>query len=493
MRRCIAPDRPVTGIPPTPHADESIARTPAERYVERVVVALPESLDRAFDAAQDWLASLTSRGIVLGLERVQAALARLGNPHEGMVAVTVAGTNGKGSTCAFLASILHAAGYRTGLYTSPHLVSVTERIRIGGHTILPADFARWAGLVRDAIDHEPAIPLTQFEVLTVMALGYFRERQIDIAVLEVGLGGRLDATNVVPAKVAVLTPIGLDHQAMLGNTKRAIAAEKVAILKPGGTLICGVAPSLWRDVVGPYAFDLRAPARRAGVDFVGSFEEDGFRYRGASHRLGAVVLGIRGVHQGLNASLACAAAEALGGMGFHLKAHHLAEGLYRARHRARLERIEPIGSIGGDEARQWPAMLIDGAHNPMGARVLAKHVEAYLPERPRVMLYGVNPEKDTRAMLDALVPTVDAVVLTHSSAKPVTDFEPYLRLVNRARKRRAASATGPAIRCAVALARADIREALATATTIAGPEGGLLLTGSLYLIGDMLPLLPRQA
>ncbi len=308
-----------------------------------MVVALPESDARVFDAALEWLTSLSGRGIVLGLERVEAALARLGNPHEGMVAVTVAGTNGKGSTCAFLASIMHAAGYRVGLYTSPHLVSVTERIRIGGHTILPSDFARWVGLVRAAITHEPAIPLTQFEVLTVMALGYFHERQVDVAVLEVGLGGRLDATNVVPAKVAVLTPIGLDHQDILGKTKRAIAAEKVAILKPGGTLVCGIAPSLWRDVVGPYSFALRAAARRAGVDFVGSFEEDGFRYRGAIHRLGAVTLGIRGVHQGMNASLACAAAEALAGIGFHLKAHHLAEGLYRARHRARLERIEVFG------------------------------------------------------------------------------------------------------------------------------------------------------
>ena len=440
------------------------------------MVALPISDARAFDAALEWLTSLSGRGIVLGLERVDAALGRIGNPHEGMAAVTIAGTNGKGSTCAFLASIMHAAGYRVGLYTSPHLVSVTERIRIGGHTILPSDFARWVGIVRDAMEHEPAIPLTQFEVLTVMALGYFRERQVDIAVLEVGLGGRLDATNVVPAKVAVLTPVGLDHQEILGATRRLIAAEKVAILKPGGTLICGIAPSLWRDVVGPYAFALRAPARRAGVDFVGSFEEDGFRYRGATHRLGSVTLGIRGVHQGLNASLACAAAEALGGLGFHLKAHHLAEGLYRARNRARLERIEAAPEV------PWPAMLIDGAHNPMGARVLARHIEAYLPERPRVMLFGVNPDKDVRTMLAALSPRVDAVVLTQSSARPVPDFVRYVELVQRLARKRGTRA--------VVLARPDAREALATATTIAGPEGGLLLTGSLYLIGDVLPLLP---
>jgi len=445
-----------------------------------VVVTLPEPSERAFSDAEAWLASLTGRGIQLGLERVEAALARLGDPHRDMVAVTVAGTNGKGSTSAFLASILHAAGYRVGLYTSPHLVSVTERMRIGGHTILPSDFAHQAGLVKEAIEREPAIPLTQFEALTVMALGYFHERQIDIAVLEVGLGGRLDATNVVDARVAVLTPIGLDHQAILGRTRRAIAAEKIAILKPGATLVCGIAPSLWRDVVGPYAFALRAPARRAGVDFVGSFEEDGFRYRGASHRLGAVTLGIRGVHQGLNAALACAAAEALGGMGFHVKSHHLAEGLCRARHRARLERIEPwLDEAAGIE---WPATLIDGAHNPMGARALARHVEAYLPERPRVMLYGVNAEKDVRAMLGALAPKSDAVVLTQSSARPVGDFT---RFVEQARK--AARASG--LRAPV-LVQPDAALALETARDLAGPEGGILLTGSLYLIGDLLPRFP---
>ncbi len=444
-----------------------------------MVVALPDSDERAFARAHAWLASLTGRGILLGLERVEAVLERLGDPHRGLTAVTIAGTNGKGSTAAFLASIMHAAGYRVGLYTSPHLVSITERIRIGGHTILPADFARWVGLVKDAMEREPQIPLTHFEVLTVMALGYFAERQIDVAVLEVGLGGRLDATNVVPARVAVLTPIGLDHQAYLGPTRQAIAREKVAILKPGGTLISGVAPSLWRDVVGPYAFAIRAPARRAGVDFIGTFEEDGFRYRGASHRLGAVTLGIRGVHQGLNASLACAAAEALGGLGFHLKAHHLAEGLYRARHRARLERIEPPEEPG------WPAILIDGAHNPMGARTLARQVETYLPERPRVMLYGVNPDKDVRTMLASLVPRVDAVVLTQSSAVAVPDFERYQKRVEAIARRKGTRTA--------ALVRPDAREALATACTLAGPEGGVLLTGSLYLIGDMLPLLPSGA
>jgi dihydrofolate synthase/folylpolyglutamate synthase len=430
----------------------------------------------SMETAWAWLTGLSGRGIQLGLERVRAALARLGDPHVGLVAVTVAGTNGKGSTSSFLASILHEAGYRVGLYTSPHLVSPTERIRIGGHTILASDFARIAFVVRDAMERAPEVPLTLFEVLTVMALVYFKERQIDVAVLEVGLGGRLDATNVVDAKVAVLCPVGLDHQELLGRTKALIAAEKVAVLKPGATLVCAVTPSLWREVVGPYAFELRAPARRLGVDFVGTFEEDGFRYRGAMHRVGAVSLGIRGVHQGQNAALACAAAEALQDFGFHIRSHHLAEGLYRARHRGRMERIEARAD------GEWPATLIDGAHNPMGARVLARHVEAFLPERPRVMLYGVNPEKDVKAMLAVLVPEVDAVVLTQSSARAVPDFARFVRWVRRARAKKGG-------RELTVLVEAQAADALEVARALAGHEGGLLVTGSLYLIGDLLPLI----
>lgn len=421
-------------------------------------------------AAWGWLTSLTPRGIQLGLERVHAALHRLGDPHKTLATVTIAGTNGKGSTAAFLASILHTAGYRTGLYTSPHLVSVTERIRIGGHTILPSDFARWATIVRTAIEQHPAIPLTLFETLTVMALGYFHERQVDVVVLEVGLGGRLDATNAVDAKVCALTPVGLDHQDLLGPTMVDICREKVAIVKAGATLVSAVTPRLWREVVGPHCFAQRAIARRLGVDFVHTFHEDGFRYRGAAHKLGNVTLGLRGVHQGINAALACAAAESLGQHGFHLTSLHLAEGLYRARHRGRLERIETASG---------PTFLVDGAHNPMGARVLARHLEAFLPERPRILLYGVNPDKDVAKILKSLVPLADAVVMTQSQARPVADFEVFRKKAQRLTR-------------APVMVVPDQRRALEVANDLAGPEGGVCLTGSLYLIGDLLPHLPTS-
>jgi len=419
--------------------------------------------------AEAWLDSLTPRGIQLGLERVEAALARLGDPHKKVPAVIIGGTNGKGSTAAFLASILHAAGYRAALYTSPHLVSVTERIRIGGHTILPRDFAELALSVRMTIEAEPAIPLTQFEALTVMAFVYFEERQVDIAVLEVGLGGRLDATNVAPAEIAVLTRIGLDHERILGGTVTAIAREKVAIVKPGATVIVGASPRLWREVVGPWTVEHDAIGRRVGVDFVHTFVPGGFRYRGWTCKLGPVRLGLRGSHQGLNAALACAAAEALVDRGWRVGPIAIAEGLLRARHRGRLERMAPVAG--------WPAILVDGAHNPMGARALARHVATFLPERPRVMLFGTNPDKAVARLLDTLAPEVDAIVMTSSAARPVADFAPYLAAARRSG-------------AAHVVAEAEAARALVIARDLAGPAGGLLVTGSLYLIGDVLPLLP---
>ena len=427
------------------------------------------------DDAWSWLKSLEPRGIRMGLERVEAALARLGDPHRRLRAVTVAGTNGKGSTSAFIAAIAHAAGYRVGLYTSPHLVSVTERIRIGTERIDPSDFARWTLRLRAVLEGEdgPPIPLTFFEALTVMALGYFAERDVDLAVLEVGLGGRLDATNVVDPLAAVITPIGLDHTRLLGDTPEAICAEKAGILKPGATLVTNVDPDLFRAVLGPRAYALRAPIRRQGVDYLYQWLPEGFRYRGWLSRVGPVRLGLRGVHQGQNAALACATAETLSAYGFTFKPVDLAEGLLRARHAGRLERRAPSVDDLGDP---WPALLLDAAHNPMGAHVLKRHVRAFLPERPRVLLFGVNPDKDTAAMFAELLPEVDAVVLTQATHNPVPDWDPVVTLARR-HHHRITFASDPV-------------EALELARHWAGDAGGVLVTGSIYVLGELWPHLP---
>ncbi|MCB9729271.1 MAG: bifunctional folylpolyglutamate synthase/dihydrofolate synthase [Deltaproteobacteria bacterium] len=437
--------------------------------------ALPEAAWTA-DQAHAWLASLAPRGIQLGLDRVETALARLGSPHLELPAVTIAGTNGKGSTAAFLASIGHAAGYRVGLYTSPHLVSVTERIRVGGTPILPVELASWARRVRDVIegrDGGEPVPLTYFEALTVMALGYFVEREVDLAVLEVGMGGRLDATAVVPPKVAVITPIGLDHQAFLGDTLEAICAEKAGILREGATLVTNVDRRLFRSVVGPRAFDLRAPIRRAGVDFQYRWLHEGFRYRGWLHRLGPVRLGLAGRFQAQNAALACAAAESLQAHGFRFRAAHMAEGLHRARHPGRLERREPLrGMPKGD----WPAMVLDGSHNPMGAAVLARELVRALPERPRVLLFSARHDKDAAGILAPLARHLDALVVTTLTDQPPPPLGPLAALARR-----------HGVHLEI---EPHIPSALRESVRLATPSGGVLVAGSLYLLGEVMPLLP---
>ncbi len=429
------------------------------------------------DAAERWLLSLKPAGIRLGLSRVREVLARLGDPHLELAAVTIAGTNGKGSTAQFVTAMAHAGGYRVGLYTSPHLVSVTERIKVVQTPIGARDFARLASVVHaaaagqgdGAVTREP-VALTYFEVLTVMALLYFVEREVDLAVLEVGLGGRLDATAVVPPLVAILTNVGLDHERFLGNSVDAIAREKVEIVQPGSTLVSHVSPTLFRDVVGPHAFSMRAPIRRAGVDFVHQWVGGGFRYRGWLHRVGPVALGIRGHHQGDNAALACAAIESLNAHGFTVKATQMADGLERARHPGRLELRLASAADGAC------ATLIDGAHNPLGAKALASQVEEFLPQRPCVMLFAANEEKDLDGMLRELGPVVDAIVVCGSSARPVADPAAVMRIVSRY--------------CPHSTFIADPVDGYRTAQRLAGAHGGVLVTGSLYMIGELVAELP---
>lgn len=427
------------------------------------------------EAAREWLYSLQPRGIKLGLDRVREALARIGSPHERLKAVTIAGTNGKGSTAAFLAAITHAAGYRVGLYTSPHLVEVTERIQVGGTPILPHELTRWTGVVHDLVEGSDGVPLTFFEALTVVALGYFAEREVDLAVLEVGMGGRLDATAVVPPLAALLTPIGLDHTAFLGDSVEAICREKAGIIQPGSTVITNITPELFAGVVGPIAFERRCPIRRAGVDFVHQELDGGMRYRGWIHRVGPVALGLNGIHQSDNAALACAAAESLAAHGFNFRAVHLAEGLRRARHPGRLDRRERGIDAAG---RRWPAMLLDGAHNPLGAHVLGPQVRRWLPERPRVMLFTTRLDKDVAGILGALGEHVDSLVLTRLPDQPAPPLEPVMR---------AAREHGLDLHV-----EHDLDGALDLALDRAGPGGGLLVTGSLYLVGHVLPRLPRR-
>ena len=434
------------------------------------------SIQSSFDEATEWLLRLKPLGIQLGLDRVRKALELLGDPQDSYSVVTVAGTNGKGSTVKFLGSILHTAGYRVGIYTSPHLVTIRERISIGTMKISPADFARGVNRLREAIEGSDGLHLTFFEALTVMALDYFRTRDVDIVVLEVGLGGRLDATAAATADVAVITGIGLDHQEYLGESLEEICLEKAGIISEGSTLVSHVSEHLFRTVVGPIAFEKRCPIRRFGVDFLYEWVGDlGFRYRGWINRLGPVMLGLEGMHQGDNAALACAAAESLSTKGFYFKPVDMAEGLLRARHPGRLERREAHVCESG---RHWPVVLLDGAHNAHAAAVLGPELHEHLPERPRVMVFGAKKGKNHQEMLERLGPRVDCVILTTGSEGK--DFT--AECVEEARRALPRVFVEP-----------NLERAIDLAAELASPNGGILITGSLYLVGDAMQHLPRAS
>ena len=341
----------------------------------------------AFIHGTDW------KGSRLGLERMRELMRRLGEAQDHLKFIHVAGTNGKGSTSTMLASILTAAGYKTGLYTSPHLVRVNERFRIDGSDIPDAALCRAAEAVKEASDGMADAP-TEFEILTAMGFWYFAAEKCDVVVLEVGLGGRLDATNVIkPPEAAVITNIGLEHTAVLGRTLPGIAREKAGIIKPGTTAvtypvdaavdavyreICAERNAAWRGA----AFDtLRERAHSlAGQRFDYKDEKD-------------LTLHLLGAHQRKNAALAIETVGVLREKGWRIPESALREGLSAARWEARFELL-----------RTNPPVIADGAHNPQCVEALARSLDEYLPGQKVIFLLGVLADKNYEEMLARLLP-----------------------------------------------------------------------------------------
>ena len=376
------------------------------------------------------LYALTPRGIEPGLERVREALRRAGDPQRALRVVHVAGTNGKGSVSAMVATGLAAAGQRVALYTSPHLASLTERMRVlGGEAVEQDDVARtWASL-HEALFGAGAPRVTFFEALTVLALALFREREVELAVLEVGLGGRLDATNVIERPLAcAITRIGLDHQYLLGDDLASIAHEKAGILRPGVPVVIGPQRPEAQAVLEEIASRIGAP-----IVPLASLE-------GAHPRL-------RGAHQQENARIAATVLSALREQGVASEA------------RAAIEKVEWPGRL-----ERVGAFLLDAAHNEDGAASLAAFL-ASEPRRRRVLLFGAMADKDWRAMLATLRPHVDALVF---AAPPLSRAE-------RPENLAAAFGGEPAL---------SVERAVERARELAG-DGEVIVAGSIYLMGEV--------
>jgi len=437
-----------------------------------------------FEAALSYLLSLghETLTIKLGLRNTETLLAALGDPHREFPSVQIAGTNGKGSTAVILDSICRAAGIRTGLFTSPHLISITERLRIAGEQVSETDFARLTTQVKECAEELVArgrletLP-TFFEHVTAIALLAFREAKVELAILETGLGGRLDSTTAAGADIVAITPVAMDHEEYLGDSLAEIAAEKAAIIRPGVTAIvapqieealrvivrqcqsAGVEPRLLSGLQPTPARDSdRSGFRTDLVNTTGdgrgivTFETDNSVYEN-------VTIGLRGRHQIGNASTAIALAEALSERGFPITREAITTGVETATHPGRLEIWEGR-----------PEILFDGAHNPAAARALRDYLDEFV-KQPITMIFGAMKDKALPEMTATLFPKANELILTSMDNPRAAKAEALMSAMpvnfDKARVRLASSA----------------QDAVQLAKELTPADGLVCATGSLYLIG----------
>jgi dihydrofolate synthase/folylpolyglutamate synthase len=405
-----------------------------------------------------------------GLAGVERLLERADRPDRAFPSILIAGTNGKGSTAAHVASILRAAGLRTGLYTSPHLIRFEERIRVDGAEIGSAELEALLSTWWPRFEEEKP---SFFEAATALCFDHFRAARVDVAVVEVGLGGRLDATNVLVPRVSVITTISSDHTEILGHTLRRIAIEKAGIVKEGGRLALGVAPGEGRRAILEVASERGASVSLLGEDadvrVLGmGIEGTEFRLRSRSYD-GTLQTPLVGRHQARNAALAALATELyLEGRPTAEIASAIANGISATRWPARAEVLQ------GN-----PPVLVDAAHNVEGAAALAETVAALWPGKPVVFVAGFSRDKAHEAILRTLGRAASRFILTRYHGERAMMPDELLRV----------APTGH-LDCE---AVDDPMEALATAKAWAlRSNGALVLTGSLYLIGEALPLLGAE-
>ncbi len=408
------------------------------------------------------LYDLQKFGIKLGLSSTEKLLGRLGDPQLGLKCVHLAGTNGKGSVGAMLEASLLAAGVRAGFYTSPHLVHFSERFRVAGREIGQERILDLCEKVWPAVDRRE--PPTFFEFVTAMAFLYFAQEGVELAILETGMGGRLDATNICSPLVSVITNIGLEHQEYLGSTLAAIASEKAGIIKPGVPLVHGVATGPARRVVEDKAGELNAPLWRKGRELTYRSHPGGaFDLKGRLWRIKNVVTSLVGKHQPGNACLALGAAEGLAQAGLPLKPEHLRLGLAGARWPGRLEQ-HPT-------APGEPTLWLDGAHNLPAARALVDSLDLVRQGRgPLVMVLGVMADKDLAGILGELAPAADMIIYSRPS---------YQRAASPKELAAAAPQGSPPGETVD-----NLSQAIDRARRLAGRQGVVIITGSLFTVGE---------
>ena len=408
----------------------------------------------------DYLYGLQKYGIKFGLNSTESMLERLNNPHRRLRCIHVGGTNGKGSTAAILSSILTRHGFRVGLYTSPHLVRFTERFRINDEEVPMSAILPIVEQVRSVINEIE--PPTFFEVVTSLGLTYFAKEEVDWAVIEVGMGGRLDATNVIRPLAAVITNVSYDHQEFLGTTLAAIAREKAGIIKDEIPVVTGARQPLVQGILKATCFRHGAPLYCLGSDFKVRRNPDGtFQYQGIRRRWPSLNVGLRGGHQFQNTALALACLEVLEqDHALVLNETSVQEGLEKVHWPARLEVLQ-----------EKPLVILDGAHNPQGAETLRDALKHSFKYKKLHLVLGIMADKDIKGILRRLLPLAETAIFTQPRYTRAADPEELKRLAR------------PYLRKHYVIN--DPAAAIEQAKQLADPDDAICIAGSLYFAGEV--------
>lgn len=422
-----------------------------------------------YQQVTDYLYSLKLLGIKLGLESVKSLLESMGNPQNKFKSILVGGTNGKGSNVAMIASILKEAGYKVGIFTKPHLSSFTERIVINNERIPEEDVVRLVEYVKSAIENIKKDPdfrhPTFFEVTTAIAFKYFEEKEVDFAVLEVGMGGRLDAVNVVDPLISVITNISLEHTKVLGDTVLKIAREKAGIIKQNGILITATEDDKVFSLFKKICEDKKSRIFRVGEDI--KFEEVDFDINGQTFNIKVfdrnyenLCTPLLGVHQLFNASSAIGAIEALKIRGIHIKEESIKLGLKKVKWPGRVEIVQ-----------KNPLVVLDCAKDPVAMKKLKEAVLKYFKYDKLILVIGISSDKDINSMMNEIVPISDFVVVTkHKIMDRGTDTKLLAELVRKYSKDYTIVE--------------DVKDAVKKALSLAGEKVMVLVTGSLFSVGE---------
>ena len=407
----------------------------------------------------NYLYSLQKHGIKFGLSKTSNLLEGMDNPQHGQNFIHIAGTNGKGSVASFFSSILQECGYSVGLYTSPHLASFTERIKINSCEIPQQKLASLIRELRSIV--VPEEPPTFFEAVTALALQYFAQEKPDIVILEVGMGGRLDATNLVAPILSIITNISLEHQEFLGDSLLEIAEEKAGIIKPDTPLITGVKQEAIQEMFKRKCQENNSAIHLLGRDFDFWQRPEGLRYQGINIRMDSIHPGLSGEHQSQNAALAIAASEVLNNKGFNIDAPSIRSGLQSAAWPGRMQIV-----------KNNPCVILDGAHNPEALLALTNTLQKDFSYEKLYLVLGIMEDKDIDRLLEIILPISDYVIYSspdYFRALPPDELESRAQAWNK----KGTTAN-------------SIPAALDMADQKADSGDMILVTGSLFTVGEAL-------